>query len=123
MRVPPFFVTLDSSFMAFFWFVMCCRTRTHRTVLKVWFLKGKCSRSTAHSGVLGASFLAFSSSPFEKSAPTIFMSLDSGVRKRPLPQPASNISVLLFWVKSRTDSTDSISTWSMYLRGIVPNRF
>jgi len=123
MRVPPFLVTLDSPLIALFWVATCCKTRTDRTVLKVSFLKGKCSTSAKHSGTFRALFFAFFNSPLEKSIPTMFMSLDSGVRKRPLPQPASNISVLLFWVKSRTDRTDLISAWSMYLRGMVPKRF
>ena len=92
-------------------------------VSKVSVLKGRCSTSATHSETSGASFLTFSNSPLEKSTPTMFMSLESGVRKRPLPQPASSISFLLFWVKSRADRTDSISTWSIYLRGMVPKRF
>lgn len=123
MRVPPFFVTLDSSFMAFFWLVTCCRTRTDRTVSKVSVLKGRCSTSARHSGAFSASFLAFARSPLEKSAPMMFMPLERGLRKRPLPQPASNISVLSLWVRSRTDRTDWTSAWSMYLRGMVLKRF
>lgn len=76
---------------------------------KVSVLKGKCSTSATHSGTSGASFLTFSNSPLEKSAPTMSMSLARGVRKRPLPQPASRVSVLRVSLKSSRRNTDSTS--------------